>query len=85
MRNIIDKRSADSCLQGAFQKESPSHRYPFRTKVTQDQSTMQQLEATNTKEYVYPILNFDQHDVHNLPNELKCEDLIKSEYKRLCA
>ena len=79
MRNNIDKKSADACLQVAFQKESPSHLYPTRAKVSRAAPTVQQLEATQTKEHGSPIFNFDQYGIHNPLNELKHKELIKSE------
>ena len=79
LRSAPSNQSADAYLQGTFQKELPDHLYLTRTKVAWAVSTVQQLEAMPIKNQASPTFNFDKHDIYNPPNELKYEDLIKSE------
>ena len=79
----IDMHSADACKEGILQNLPSNHRYPTRAKTAAAAATIQQLEAKQMKEHSPVTFNFNKHDVHNPPNELKCEHLILTDDKEV--
>ena len=49
LRNATTNQLVDAYLQGTFQKETPTHHYPTRTKVARAASAVQQMEAAQIK------------------------------------